>query len=145
MKDEEKPPPTPSSFRLHPSSLVAGIELFNAQKYWHAHEAWEGAWLASEGDLRTFLQGLIQMAAAYHHVQRGNVRGALRLFDAALSKLAMTSVHFPDVDCTEVVATAQKHRGLLARDEHIDGRELPKFRYNETLFTDPTESSRHRG
>jgi len=145
MNGERNPDTPGSSFILHRSSLVAGIELFNAQKYWHAHEAWERIWLASQGDERTFLQGLIQLAAAYHHVQRGTFRGAIRLFDAGLAKLATSSVHFRAVDCTEAVATARKHRDLLSRNEHIDGGELPKFRYNEALFNDPTESSRHRG
>lgn len=131
MKDERGPADaTDSSFLLHPSSLLEGIELFNAQKYWHAHEAWERDWLRAEGDLRVFLQGLIQLAAAYHHVQRGTFRGGVRLFDAALSKLAPYPVHFLGVDREEVVASAKKHRDRIARGEHIDVGELPKFRYN---------------
>ncbi|MGZ5473193.1 MAG: DUF309 domain-containing protein [Thermoanaerobaculia bacterium] len=119
---------------LHPSglhpSLAAGLELFNAREFWHAHEALESLWLEASGDEKTFLQGLIQLAAAYHHVQRGTFRGAIRLFDAALSKLATVPVHFFGVDCTDVVAAARKHRTMLAKGEHIDGGELPKFRYN---------------
>ena len=112
------------------SDFAEGVALFNAQKFWHAHEAWERLWLVAEGDDKTFLQGLIQLTAAYHHVQRGTFRGAVRLFDAAFLKLATTSVHFPALNCTEVVATARKHRDSVARGEHIDGEELPKFRYN---------------
>jgi predicted metal-dependent hydrolase len=119
-----------SSFILPRSSLVAGLELFNAQKFWHAHEAWERDWLHAEGDLKVFLQGLIQLAAAYHHVQRGTFRGGVRLFDAALSKLATFPVHFFGIDRAEVVACAEKHRASVAKGEHIDGGELPKFRYN---------------
>jgi uncharacterized protein len=129
MKDEE-PTSLSSSFILHPSSLITGLELFNSQQYWHAHEAWERIWLAAEGTDKTFLQGLIQLAAAYHHVQRGTFRGGVRLFDAALSKLAPYPVHFLGVDRDEVVASAKKHRDRIARGEDIDGGELPKFRYN---------------
>jgi predicted metal-dependent hydrolase len=111
-------------------SFLEGIELFNAQKFWHAHEAWERDWLVSEGELRVFLQGLIQLAAAYHHVQRGTYRGGVRLFDAAFSKLATVPVHYCGLDREEAVATAQKHRDRIARGEHIAGGELPKFRYN---------------
>ena len=64
--------------------LVEGVRLFNEKKFWHAHEAWETIWLESKSQ---FLQGLIQLAAAYHHVQRGNQRGAERLFGSALAKL----------------------------------------------------------
>jgi predicted metal-dependent hydrolase len=129
MKDEED-----KSSDLHPSGLHPsfheGVQLFNAQKFWHAHEAWERIWLVAHGDEKTFLQGLIQLAAAYHHVQRGTFRGAVRLFDAAFLKLATTPVHFQLLDCTEVVAAARKHRERVALGEHIDGGELPKFRYN---------------
>jgi len=127
------------------SDLAEGIRLFNEQRFWHAHEAWERIWLkAGPGD-KTFLQGLIQVAAAYHHVQRGTFRGAVRLFDAALSKLAPYPVHFLGVDRDDVIARAKIHRERVAKGEHIDGGEMPKFRYNEDLFADPTESSRHRG
>jgi hypothetical protein len=145
MKDETHRATPPSSFILHPSSLRPGLELFNAQRYWDAHEAWEPVWLASRGDEKRFLQALIQFAAAYHHVQRGTIRGAIRLFDAALSKIAASSVHIAGLDCTEVVASARNHRSVIANGGHIGGGTLPKFRYNEDLFADPTESSRHRG
>jgi predicted metal-dependent hydrolase len=65
--------------------LAEGVRLFNERRFWHAHEAWETIWLESKSP---FLQGLIQLAAAWHHVQRGNARGAERLFAAALEKLS---------------------------------------------------------
>ncbi len=45
-----------------------GIKLFNAGKFWHAHEAWELVWQRQAEDERLFFQGLIQLAAAYHHL-----------------------------------------------------------------------------
>ena len=116
------------------SNLEEGVALFNEQKFWHAHEAWERDWLEASGPEKRFLQGLIQLAAAYHHVQRGTNRGGLRLFDAALEKLE----GFPDnhlgVNRTEAVARASEHRERMSRGEHIDAREYPKFRYNCALF-----------
>ncbi|HEY1017335.1 MAG TPA: DUF309 domain-containing protein [Herpetosiphonaceae bacterium] len=53
----------------------AGLELFNAGSFWHAHEEWETLWLRSAGDDRRFIQGLIQVAAALVHWERGNPRG----------------------------------------------------------------------
>jgi len=47
----------------------------------------ETIWLEAESEVHVFLQGLIQLAAAYHHVKRGTYPGGLRLFDAALQKL----------------------------------------------------------
>ena len=64
-----------------------GIERFNRGEFWLAHESWEQIWLAAEGERRRFLQGLIQIAAVYYHLERGNQRGASRLLAAAIEKL----------------------------------------------------------
>ena len=63
---------------LNDSAYREGIDLFNRGQFWHAHEAWEARWLSSSGQPRQFIQGLIQVAAALVHWQRGNQRG-LRL------------------------------------------------------------------
>ena len=107
-----------------------GVSLFNAHRFWHAHEAWETIWLASENPHKQFLQGLIQLAAAYHHVQRGTFRGGVRLFDAALKKLADFPDGYAGVGRAGVVEAASRHRRMIARDERIDPGEFPKLRYN---------------
>lgn len=70
-----------------------GIELFNAGKFFDAHEAWEEIWLAEPEPEKTFLQGLIQLAAAFHHQARGNSKGLRSLLAAGLAKLGQ----FPEV------------------------------------------------
>lgn len=40
--------------------------MFNAGRWWEAHEAWEPLWLRAAGPERHFLQGLILLAAALH-------------------------------------------------------------------------------
>jgi hypothetical protein len=112
------------------TSLQRGIELFNSHRFWEAHEAWEEIWLEAKGNEKTFLQGLIQVAAAYHHISRGTNRGAIRLFAAGLSKLALTAVHFSEISVVEVVASAQQHRERLLNGERIGAAEYPKLRYN---------------
>ena len=55
---------------------LAGIELFNAGKFWHAHEEWETAWMATgDEQIRLFYKGIIQTAAALVHWQKGNPKG----------------------------------------------------------------------
>ena len=110
--------------------MTDAIALFNTHAFWHAHEAWERDWLVAEGDEKLFLQGLIQLAAAYHHVQRGTFRGGVRLFDAALDKLSRVPDGFLGVDRAEAVARAAAHRDRIARGEHIAPVDFPKLRYN---------------
>jgi predicted metal-dependent hydrolase len=71
-------------------AMARGVALYAAGRYWDAHEAWEAPWRV-EGDpsRRTFLQGLIQAAAAMHKLLvMHDPRSAARLLSRALEKLA---------------------------------------------------------
>jgi predicted metal-dependent hydrolase len=74
----------PAQFREH---FLQGVTLFNREDFFGAHEEWELLWIPANGETREFLQGLIQLSAAFHHVQRGNERGATRLFASAAARL----------------------------------------------------------
>lgn len=74
--------------------FLEGIDHFNRHEFWDAHESWEQIWLQADESAQ-FLQGLIQIAAAYHHIQRGTIRGAGRLFEAARKRLEP----YPDGYC----------------------------------------------
>ncbi len=55
--------------------FLAGIQLFNAGEYWHAHEQWEICWREVEGMDADFYKALIQTAAALVKWRQGNLRG----------------------------------------------------------------------
>ena len=61
--------------REHSERFAAGLKQFNSRLFFDAHETWEEIWLASAEPDKTFLQGIIQIAAAFHHYGRGNMRG----------------------------------------------------------------------
>ena len=67
--------------------LERGRTLFNAGRYFDAHEAWEEVWLTERGDARLLLQGLIQVAAGCHKAGQGKAEGCARLLAAGLEKL----------------------------------------------------------
>ena len=116
---------------MNADPIRRGVDLFNAHEFWHAHEAWEELWLASTGDRKQFLQGLIQLAAAYHHVKRGtSPRGAVRLFDAALRRLEPFPEGYENVSRTEACATASLHRECIVNGERIEPDRYPKLGYN---------------
>ncbi len=126
-------------------SFLRGIGHFNAREFWEAHEAWEELWLVAATDVEQFLQGLIQVAAAYHHVQRGTFRGAVRLFDAGLARLA----HFPDgfcgLDRKPVEMAAHAHRTWaaerLARGE--EDRRLGPLDFPRLVLVDESAIPAH--
>jgi uncharacterized protein len=67
--------------------ITEGIHLFNARKFFEAHEALEAVWLSAQGEERIFLHGLIQVAAAFHHHARGNPAGFRSLLEKGAKKL----------------------------------------------------------
>jgi len=69
-------------------ALEGGRALFNAGRFYEAHEAWEAAWLTEAGEVRRLLQGLIQVAAGYlKALDHRRPAGAARLLGAGLEKL----------------------------------------------------------
>src|SRR5712691_6228350 len=72
-----------------------GLEAFNSAQFFEAHEHWEEVWLETPTPDKKFLQGLIQVAAAFHHYTRENRRGTQTLLEAGLTKLEpFPSVHW---------------------------------------------------
>ena len=67
--------------------LHEGLRCFHSGAFFEAHEHWESVWLMAEEPEKTFLQGLIQVAAAFHHFQRGNCAGTISLLRSALRRL----------------------------------------------------------
>jgi len=67
--------------------LGEGLRCFNSGAFFEAHERWESVWLAAQEPEKTFLQGLIQVAASFHHLQRGNRAGTISLLRSALLRL----------------------------------------------------------
>jgi uncharacterized protein len=68
-------------------ALAEGLECYKSGEFFLAHEHWEGVWLKCDEPEKTFLQALIQITAAFHHLQRNNLRGAASLLRAALRRL----------------------------------------------------------
>jgi len=64
-----------------------GVALYNAGRFWEAHEALETVWRRSAPPERALWQGLIQAAAAMLHRERGNRHGVLAQGRAAVEKL----------------------------------------------------------
>src|SRR5271154_6242886 len=64
------------------------FQLFNAQKFYEAHDVLENLWLADKhGANGAFYKGLIQLAGAFVHLQKNRLRPAAALFKLADANL----------------------------------------------------------
>lgn len=77
-----------------------GLRQYEAGEFLAAHEAWESVWLRSQEPEKTFLQGLIQVTAALHHLQRSNRLGTALLLKTALQRLQRYPAGFGGVSVT---------------------------------------------
>jgi len=98
---------------------LEGIRLFNAQRYFEAHEALEAVWLKATGDRKAFLHGLIQVAAAFHHYTRGNGAGFCSLLEKGCAKLEPFGAEFENVDTAALLHQLQQWR------DHLEKPSLP--------------------
>jgi uncharacterized protein len=106
---------TPEPGRWEADRFEQGVDHFNAGRYWEAHESWEQIWLECRSGTRDFLQGLIQLSAAWYHIRRGNFRGADRLLSSAASRLD----RYPPLTCgldrtAAEECSAEAHRAFAA-------------------------------
>ena len=109
-----------------------GIELFNGGRFFDCHEALEEVWLEFSGDRKKFLQGLIQLTVAFHHLRNGNRVGAGRLLAAALKKLALDSPERALIDVDGLVAAVRPLGEQIAAGEAVEKAPLPQIRWNQT-------------
>jgi predicted metal-dependent hydrolase len=101
----------------YPHEYLAGIELFNARKYYEAHEAWEDIWRVSQGERKLYLQGLIQAAAALLHFDRNNRRGAYLCANNSLNKLERLTPEFMSLDLNLFTANLRAFLADVLTDE----------------------------
>ncbi len=57
----------------------SGLVRFNERAYYEAHDALEAAWVADQGAGRDLYRGILQVGIAYHQIERGNYRGAVKM------------------------------------------------------------------
>jgi predicted metal-dependent hydrolase len=80
--------------------FARGARLFDAGEFFEAHEVWEERWrVATDKAERAFLQGLIQVAAAFHKLLvMKSAEGASRLLAKGLAKLDACPTQVQGVD-----------------------------------------------
>jgi hypothetical protein len=107
---------------------LRGLEEFNSGRFYEAHEHWEEVWLETPNPDKKFLQGLIQVAAAFHHYSRANLLGTRNLLREGLLKLdCFQEIH----GGLEIEALREAVRGWLAAiaaGESPENSRIPRIR-----------------
>lgn len=96
----------PEELRNDPR-LAAAIDRFNQREWYAAHDGFEELWHETLGPLRPVLQGILQIAVAHVHLERGNRHGATVLMGEGLGRLAGADADGLGVDLTTLAASVK--------------------------------------
>jgi len=69
------------------NSLDEALDLFNNQKWYEAHDAFEDIWNGLFGDERQIIQGILQVSVSQFHLSKGNLNGAMILLGEGLGRI----------------------------------------------------------
>ncbi|HYU05926.1 MAG TPA: DUF309 domain-containing protein [Thermoplasmata archaeon] len=105
--------------------IEEGIRLFNDRYFFEAHEVLEGVWREEHGESRLFLQGLIQICAAYHHTQNGNPIGAATLLERGAEKIRRYPPGYLGIETAPLLAHIEADRNRLGRMQRGEEPESP--------------------
>lgn len=112
-----------------PAELLAqGVEHFNAERFFQAHECWETAWHPAPPDEREFWQGITQIAVGLTHRQRGNLSGAITLLRRGAGRAADYADNTHGLAVQELVVAARDIADSLERDGLEARIALPRAR-----------------
>ena len=63
------------------------LSLFNEQKWYEAHDAFEDIWNILDGDERQVVHGILQVSVSQFHLSKGNINGATILLGEGLGRI----------------------------------------------------------
>ena len=79
-------------------AVALARQLFNNEKYWKTHEVLEAVWKNTVGNERDLLNGIILVAAALVHYQKGELAICISIMKRGLVKLEKSYDKYYDID-----------------------------------------------
>ena len=73
--------------KIFEDNFFNALNLFNDQKWYEAHDAFEDIWNTLDGDERQIIQGILQVAVSQFHLSKGNLNGATILLGEGLGRI----------------------------------------------------------
>jgi len=107
---------------LQDASGTEGVEqtvriaaaLFNAGLFFECHEWGEALWKKETGAARELYHGLVQVAAAFYHYEKGNLHGSRTLLAKGQRRLAAYSGTYLSIDLDRFQAALAPWTGHFA-------------------------------
>jgi predicted metal-dependent hydrolase len=107
------------------NQYLHGIALFNQADFFDAHEALEDIWRAAPPENKKFLQGMVQIAVAFHHYSTGNRVGMRSVLERAIRNLSEPSGTFGQIQLAALLQSLGQWREAL--DNNLPLPALPRI------------------
>jgi len=106
---------------IYPQSYIDYLVEFHATRdYFECHEILEEYWKAdSEKTYEHYWVALIQLAVGQYHERRGNVSGALKMYNSSLDKLQSFKEKELGIDLPKLILQLITHIERCGSLEHV--------------------------
>ena len=94
-----------------------GVDLFNREEFFDAHEVVEELWNETSGPPKEFLKGFIQASVALEHHRRGNPKGFRSVWGTASGYLRRADPSSGGLDVEGLVRDFEEFRARVERGE----------------------------
>ena len=121
-----------------PELARQGLQLYNQGEYFEAHEVLEAAWRQDQTPGRELYQGILQVGIAYLQIERGNYRGALKMFLRARRWLDPLPDQCRGVQVAQLRQDAQRAQAALKALGRERMAEFDRAFFRPVIFQNPT-------
>ncbi len=116
-----------------------GIQEFNRRYFFEAHDILEDLWHDYRETDRSFLQGLIQVAVGFHHLEGGNYKGARSQLSKGIEKLEHYQPNHHGIELQEFLIKVKRCLKIAERlgqgeAVRLDEAPIPKLQYTQEFF-----------
>ena len=103
----------------------------DGREFYETHETLEEIWLKAPEPEKTFLQGIIQVACAFHHYLEDNRAGAESLMRRGLEKLEQFPADFGEIELRPLREKVRWWLGEIVAGRNPGRERLPRIKFNE--------------
>ena len=101
------------------------LNLFNNQKWYEAHDAFEDIWNTLDGEKRQIIQGILQVSVSQFHLSQGNLNGATILLGEGLGRIKNRTNENMGIDLETFCQSLEKLLKKLQYNEEISEDDKP--------------------
>ena len=101
------------------------LNLFNDQKWYEAHDAFEDIWNTLDGDERQIVQGIIQVSVSQFHLSTGNLNGATILLGEGLGRIKNRTNNNLGIDLESFCVCLEQLLRKLQYKEELNENDKP--------------------